>query len=218
MKKNKKTNFSIKAAFKLGWEISKKNWKLAFAVSLINLAVEVFFIFFIFYSRDDKGIAFSFRLIRYLVGTWLGAGLFLMAVKLVTTKKKVTIDVLFPSAHKVLKYFAGCVMLGTVFMVGMIFLVIPGIFLVCKYYFVPCLMVDKNLRMRKAFEVSAQMTKGIKLKLFLFSLSSLGILILGLLACFVGVFWSVFIVNVANASVYRSVLLRTNRSLALKVA
>lgn len=65
--------------------------------------------------------------------------------------------------------------------VGFIFLVIPGIILSYKYYFVPYLLAENpDLRPEEALELSSQMTDGLKVDIFIFDLSFIGWYILSM--------------------------------------
>jgi len=89
---------------------------------------------------------------------------------------------------------------------GIIMLIIPGIIIACRLAFVSYLVMDKNLEPMKAVEKSWQMTKGHGWTIFFMAITSFFLFILGIIACFVGVFISFMLVHAAFATMYQSVL------------
>jgi len=85
---------------------------------------------------------------------------------------------------------------------GFLFFIIPGIYFIFKYYFATYFMVDKNVGIRESLKMSAELTKGVKFKLLGLSLVSAGVILLGLLAFFVGVVPAGIIIGLAQAHVY----------------
>lgn len=93
--------------------------------------------------------------------------------------------------------------------IGFILLIIPGIIIVCRLAFVAYLVMDKNLEPMKAVEKSWQMTKGHGWTIFFMGITSIFLFILGIVACFVGVFISLIWIHAAFATMYQSVLNQT---------
>jgi len=92
---------------------------------------------------------------------------------------------------------------------GFIMLIIPGIIIACRLAFVAYLVMDKNLEPMKAVEKSWQMTKGHGWTIFFMGITSIFLFILGIVACFVGVFISFMWIHAAFATMYQSVLNQT---------
>ncbi len=88
-------------------------------------------------------------------------------------------------------YFGGILVanllmgLGIVF--GLIFLIVPGIFLALAWSLTVPVLVDRQLGPIEAMKESWRLTAGQKGNIFLFGLLMIGVGILGLLACCVGV-------------------------------
>jgi uncharacterized membrane protein len=91
-------------------------------------------------------------------------------------------------------------------MMGFVMLIIPGIIIACRLAFVSYLVMDKNLEPMKAVETSWQMTKGHGWTIFFMAITSFFLFILGIVACFVGVFIALIWVHAAFATMYQSVL------------
>ncbi len=98
--------------------------------------------------------------------------------------------------------------LGTMFLlivgmyVGMIFLVVPGVIFGLGCGLAQYFVVDKEMGPIAALKASWDATNGHKGKLFLMGLLSVGILILGCVACYVGMFVALPLISLAYAIVY----------------
>jgi len=88
-------------------------------------------------------------------------------------------------------------------MLGLIFLIVPGLYLALKYQFAPILVVDEKMGVMDAIKKSGEMTKGKLMDLFLLSLALLFINILGVLALGIGLLVSSPLSMLAYARVYR---------------
>lgn len=82
-------------------------------------------------------------------------------------------------------------------------LVIPGIVKSYAYRMVPYLLADNpNLGMRRAVQLSNQMTSGEKWRMFVLDLSFIGWFLLGMLALFVGTLFVLPYYNATQAELY----------------
>lgn len=94
---------------------------------------------------------------------------------------------------------------GFLVLIGLIFLIIPGIYIAIKLSFVTYLVMDKNMDATTAIKTSWNMTKGHELTIFLMLLIAIPVIILGILALFVGIFVSVVLITAATTVLYNSV-------------
>ncbi len=82
-------------------------------------------------------------------------------------------------------------------------LIIPGIIKGYAYRMVPYILADNpNIGAARAIELSDQMTKGEKLDIFVLDLSFLGWILLGTLACGIGVLFVNPYIEATNAELY----------------
>ncbi len=99
-------------------------------------------------------------------------------------------------------------MLATMFLmiiaiyIGFIFLIVPGVILALGLGLAQYFVVDKNLGPIDAMKASWEATNGHKSKIFLLGLISVGILIIGCVACYIGMFVALPLVSLAYAIVY----------------
>ncbi len=89
--------------------------------------------------------------------------------------------------------------------IGIVFLVIPGIYLACKLAFVPYIVVDRKLDAIEAFKESWRMTDGHALDIFVIGLLAIPISIAGLILLGVGLIASTMWIGLALASMYHGV-------------
>ncbi len=85
---------------------------------------------------------------------------------------------------------------------GMLCFFVPGVILALGLGLAQYFVVDKNMGPIQALKASWEATNGHKVKLFLLGLISVGILIVGCIACYIGMFVALPLVSLAYAIVY----------------
>lgn len=95
-----------------------------------------------------------------------------------------------------------------IIVVGIIFLIVPGIILACKLAFVPYLVMDKKIDAIDAIKESWSLTDEYSWKIFLMLLLVFPIVVGGLLCLLFGVILSLVWINLAFASLYHAVRLK----------
>ncbi len=95
-------------------------------------------------------------------------------------------------------------------MLGMIFLIVPGIIVGCRLAFVSYLVMDKKLDPIVAVEESWKMTKGHGWTIFFMGIVSFFLFIVGLALLFVGILPAIMWVKSSFASLYEAVLIEKN--------
>ncbi|MFQ5525174.1 MAG: hypothetical protein ACE5GX_02825 [Thermoanaerobaculia bacterium] len=88
---------------------------------------------------------------------------------------------------------------------GLVALIVPGIFFGCKLAFTPYLVVDRKMQAVDAIQESWRMTTGHAWKVFLIGLLAIPIFIAGLVCLVVGVIVSIMWIKLASASLYLAV-------------
>lgn len=81
------------------------------------------------------------------------------------------IEDLFRQYPLLLKYFAASIIYGLMVLIGLLFLVIPGIIIALKYQFYGYLIVDRHMGPIKALKESSRLTNGALTNLFVFWLA-----------------------------------------------
>jgi uncharacterized membrane protein len=88
---------------------------------------------------------------------------------------------------------------------GFVFLIVPGIILLCRLVFVSLLVMDKGLDPIAAVEKSWQMTRGHGWRIFGMGLLAIPVFIAGLLCFIVGAFVSFMWISAAFTSLYHAI-------------
>ena len=79
--------------------------------------------------------------------------------------------------------------------IGTVLCILPGIFIGVRWMYAPILVITDNANFVDAFSRSWQMTQGSFWDLFLLGLAAIGIAILGICACCVGVYFAEVIIQ-----------------------
>lgn len=193
----------ISDALTFGWETFKKNW-----LFLIGLFVAVGVITGVLESVDEydaiEATYFEFVLtvITFLVNLVLELGVIAIMLKFRDGVEPEFVD-LFNRAGLVLQFTVATVIYALMVLVGLVFFVVPGIYLGIRFYFYGYFIVEEEAGPFEALGKSAQLTEGVRLELFLFFLALLGINMLGILCFGFGVLVSVPVSALALAHVYR---------------
>jgi len=117
--------------------------------------------------------------------------------------KKASFEDLYSHYNLVLNYAVASILYGLIVLAGYILLIVPGIVWTIKYQFYSYFVVDKGMGPLEAIKASGRATQGHKMHLFGFSWVALGVMILGLIAVFVGLLVAVPVVMLATAYIYR---------------
>lgn len=91
-------------------------------------------------------------------------------------------------------------------MIGIIFLLVPGIILSCRLVFVSRLVMDRNLDPIAAIEESWRLTRGYGWTIFGMGLVSFFIILFGLLLLIIGIFPAIIWVTSAFSVLYQDIL------------
>lgn len=211
--------FLIGEALGFGWNTAVKNVGLLVAFLSIYLVLDLVGggLEFVAKKVDDptwRITALLFKLLFYWpIHFWLTTGFLVVSLKFIRGLNA-SFEDCFPSLKKVLIYFGGTLMVALAFFGGLLLFIIPGFVFLMRYQFAPYLMVDKELSLGEAFSLSARMTQGEKWHLFGMVWVCFGVLLVGLLACCIGVLWAWALVQIAYVQVYRVLLTQTDPELA----
>lgn len=204
------TPFSISEALKFGWNSLKQNFW--FFVLIMVIAAVVSRSPAILVNKENTGIAAGMvGLIAILLQLLVNLGLNKIALMLHSGAKP-TWKELFIQYPLLLKYLGASIIYGVAVAIGLVLLVVPGIYLAIKYAFFGFVMVDKNTGIMESLKTSAKMTDGVKWELLGFGVVMCIINILGALALMIGLFITVPITLMASVYVYRKLEGRMNQA------
>ncbi len=149
-----------------------------------------------------KGHPNNWGFLSLFLSAWMTCGYVAIALSY-QAGKKLPFENLFTNFKPYWGVLASTLLYGIIVGVGILLLIVPGIYFALKYQFVTTLIVDKGLGIGDAFQQSAKMTQGKKMSLLGFDLVSLGVIILGAICLGVGVFVAIPVLWLANIVVYR---------------
>jgi hypothetical protein len=101
--------------------------------------------------------------------------------------KQVEVGMLFSQRGKLLRAVGASIIFSVAVGVGLVLLVVPGIYLMLRYGQYMNAIVDKDLGIMAAFEYSSSITTNNRLTLFVLALLSLAIFIVAMLVMWAGI-------------------------------
>ena len=144
-------------------------------------------------------------------------GIFRIGLKFTDGEQPVFGD-LFSCFPLIFKWIVAYIVFSLIVIAGLILLVVPGVIWTIKYGFFSFFIIDReDIGPIEALKESSRITQESKGNLFLFGLIAYGVIVLGVICLFIGLFWAVPTVFVALTFVYRKLIAHADR-LALEVA
>lgn len=194
-------SFSIKEAIGFGWAMTKEKFWFLMAV----LAVSAFFAIIpdvVDTFTNNRPILFLAQVASFVLGFVIDAGLVYILLRL-HDGKEVKVSDVFSQYPITFRYFVASVIYALMILLGLLFLIIPGIYIALRYQFFNYSLIDKQGDIVSSFKRSAEITEGHKWHLFRFVLALIGVNLLGLLALGVGIFVTIPLSMLAVVYVYR---------------
>jgi uncharacterized membrane protein len=205
-KTSKVPQFVKKEAIDFGFKVSKANILYFLPVFVVVIIVQagISAISSVFQIQKNPLLSLVFSLIKIIVGLSISIGFIGIALDFVDGKKPKVFDVF--QTKSIVNYFVVSMVTSIATLVGLILFIIPGIIIAIKLQLATYLVVDKNMGISDSLNKSWEMTKGVKLNLFLFGFLLALINLLGVLCLVVGLIVTVPLTMVATAYVYRKLL------------
>lgn len=198
--------FSKKEAISFGWNTTNQN--LGFFIKLVLLAFVLLGAIPAYISdsvsKSAPVLSFVVNIITWLLGIVVSLGMIRIALKFVDGKKAELSDLISgTSPQLMLRYVGASILFYIIVILGLIIFVIPGIYLAIKFNYFQYFLVDQNTGVLDAFRKSSEITKGIKIDLFLFGILLGLVTLAGALALLVGLLWAIPTSMLAAAYVFR---------------
>ena len=197
--------FTIEEALRFGWDVMKN-----------NLAFFVLFLLILWVAEGIpsglQGIFYKYSalviimgLVSFVIGIFVNMAVVRVGLRFTDGETAEYSDI-YMSYPLFWKFLGGAILYGLIVLGGLILFIVPGIYWGIKYHFFAYFIIDEGLGPVEALRRSGEITYGSKWELLLLALAFFGINLLGLLACFVGLFITAPITLVALAYVYRRLL------------
>lgn len=192
------TTLSVQELLSFGWNTFKKRPWFFVGTILIYMVVQMALGFIT--GPDAPGIAVI--ALSFVVSTLLNLGLMSVYLKAHDTPEAPSYKDLWAPAH-FWRYLAVSILIAIVVLVGLVLLIIPGIFAALALSMAGYLVIDRNMGPIEAMKESYRITKGNWLKLFLFGLCMLVLGILGAIPFGIGLLVVAPITMLATVHAYR---------------
>lgn len=184
---------SVITAIQTGWQKTKE--QLGFWIPLTLLCAIIFYIIFRFKVNDDLS---TFLLIIGLIVVEI------MWIKNILSQynngpleywRRLNI-------YEFLNYLILRVLVEILVIIGLIFLIIPGIVISIRLSMAPFLLIDKKMNPIDAIKKSWEITKGYGLEIFAYRIVSIFIILSGIICLLVGLLIAVPVVQLGNGYIY----------------
>lgn len=210
-----KLHFSKSEAISFGWKKTKEHLGFFILLFVVVFGVSLFAAFLEEFLLIGVGVFGSMTgaLITMGVNIIISMG-FLNILLKIHDGKKAEIKDLFTCYTPFFSYLVASILYFMAVSLGLLLFIVPGIILMIKFWFFNYLIVDKNLGPVEALSKSYEITKGIKMNMFLFLAITGFIFFLGALAFFVGLLVAIPVASMAWVFVYRKLLSQMEESVA----
>lgn len=211
--------FSKSEAVLFGWNTLKKNLEFLVCLFVIILAMSglMGLVMSSFTEEAPNELIIAASVIFGAANVLISMGVIKISLKFCDQDQARFSD-LFSAYPVFLKYLAGSILYGLIVLLGLLALIIPGVYLAVKYQFYDYLIVDKKMGPLEALKKSSQLTQGVKWNLLLFWLFLVALNALGLLALGIGLVATIIISWLATAYVYRRLQLQADNEGALPLS
>ena len=150
---------------------------------------------------EASSARFFFSLISWILSVYMSAGILRIMLRVVRGEET-RVEDLFADPKLIPHYLVASLLYGLIIFAGFLLLIVPGVVWSIKYGMFGYFLVERKAGIMDSFRQSAALTYGAKWQLFALALATMGIVLLGLLAFFVGVFFALPLVSLANAYAY----------------
>ena len=153
-------------------------------------------------ASSTSGLGFVVNLASRVVSIFLTLGLTRVGLNMVSGKP-VSIGMLFGEGRLLLRAIGATIIFSIVFVIGLICLIAPGIYFALRYGQFMNAIVDRELGIMDALSYSSSLTTNNKGNILLLGLLGIVIMIAGMLALLVGVFFAIPVVWMSSMVAYR---------------
>lgn len=188
----------IGKAIGYGWDSIKKDFWYFIGIVVMYLVITG-----ITNGRDENQASWS--LLGLFLSAWMTSGYMKLILSYYDGKKLPFAD-LFTQIKYFWRVLGATLLIGLIFIGGLILLIVPGIYWALRYRFAINLIIDKDMGITEAMGESARLTKGVKWRLLGFGFVTLGVIILGVICLGIGVLVAIPIVWLADVYIYKNLL------------
>ncbi len=192
----------IGESLRFGWETFKKNPFFLIGV-FVAISAATGILETISQRENLDGLSGALvDLATLAVDFLLAIGVIVIVLKLVDGTRPEFADV-FNRVHLILNYGAAAILYSLMIMVGLVFFIVPGVYLAVRFHFFGYFVVDREAGPIEALKMSSDLTEGVRMELFAFGLLLLVLIFVGLCFFVVGVFVALPVASLAMGYVFR---------------
>lgn len=148
------------------------------------------------------GVTIGFGIINQIFNMFINLGMLRVWLNL-ASGKAASVGMIFGEGRKLLVAIVASIIYGLAVALGLILLIVPGIYIALRYGQYMNAIVDKNLGIMESLQYSSNLTTGNRMSLFVLAILCMLVMIAGFLAFCVGIFVAMPIVSLAAAVSYR---------------
>lgn len=153
-------------------------------------------------SGDPQNGSPLANLINQVTSIFLSLGATRIGLNLISGRE-VSVAMLFGGGRKFLPALGATILYMLMVTIGIIFLIVPGIYLAMRYGQYLTAIVDRDLGVMDSFKYSSSITTNNRMNLFLLALMAIVVLLAGCLALCVGLFFAVPVIWLGWLVAYR---------------
>jgi uncharacterized membrane protein len=196
-------SFSMRAALGFGWQATWAHLGFFIVLMIVVGVLEVVpGAVANALARSSPLLSALLRLVGMVLSLLMSIGLIHIALRFVD-QQSARLGDLFARASVFFPYLAVSLLVGIIVGIGLVLLVIPGIYLGLRFQFAPYLVVDRGIGPLAALAQSGDLTRGVKLRLLGFDLLLVLAWLVGALVLIVGLLVAMPTIILATAHVYR---------------
>ena len=195
--------FPTTESVRWGWDTFWANFAFLVGVFLAIFVIQGIIELIPYLMFDENPMAeFLTSIVSALVGGVLEMGVIAIMLKFYDGLRPEFND-LFAYVSRVFNYIIASLIYGIMVVIGLVLLIVPGIYIACRFYFYAYFIVEENCGPIEAISRAGEITQGRILQIFLWGLLIFGLNILGLMALGVGILITCPISLLAAAYLYR---------------
>lgn len=191
------TTLSISSLLTAGWELTKKRYVSLFVllgIVIVGMVVQQ--------AVVGLEIPLLSTILNWVVSTVVSVATTLGLLQIVRGQEKLDFSKVWEEPKVLLNMFLTNLLLGLMVVVGLLLLIVPGIYLALRYGMASILVVDEDLGPMEALQRSSKITEGKRLFILTFGIASVAVNILGALALGVGLLISIPVTSLAGILLY----------------
>jgi hypothetical protein len=154
-----------------------------------------------FVRFHESGSPFNV-IVTNVVSIYLSLGVARIGLNLVSGKE-FSVAMMFGEGRKLLRAIGASILYGAMVVVGLVLLIVPGIYLALRYGQFLNAIVDRDMGVLESLKYSSSITTNNRMNLFLLALLSIAIFIAGVLALVVGLIFAYPVIWLSWIVAYR---------------